>query len=429
MSYYKIKGGNKLEGMISISGAKNAAVALIPAAILCGQKCTLLNVPNIEDVRILVELLKSIGAKINFDEDHGAMEIDPVGIHSHVLTCDLMRSLRASYYFLGALYGKYGYAKIALPGGCAIGQRPIDIHIEGLRTLGAEVNLKNDVLEAKSKGVHFFSGEINLPVKSVGATINIMLAASTIKTGVAVITNPAKEPHIVDVANFLNAMGADVQGAGTDRITIKPAREWHGCTYEIIPDQIETGTYMIAAAATGGNVTLRNVIPKHMEALTQVLRECGATVEEKTDGKCDYITVSASKRLSATDIRTAPYPGFPTDLQQPMAALLSVATGTSMINETIFESRFMYTKQLELMGADIKVSNDNKTAVIHGVEKLFGTDVSITDLRAGAALVVAALVAEGETNVHKIHYLDRGYELLEKKLKSLGAQIERIEEG
>ena len=428
MAYYRIKGGKTLNGMIQISGAKNAAVAIIPAAILCGEKCTLLNVPDIEDVRILAKLLGHIGAKVDFDGKKGIMVIDPSGINSQDLSIDLMRSLRASYYFLGALYGKFGRAKIALPGGCVIGQRPIDIHIDGMRELGAIVTLKNDILEAEQKSVSFHEGEIRLPMRSVGATINIMIAAAAIKSGRTVITNPAKEPHIVDVANFLNAMGADVKGAGTDRITINPAKSWHGCTYEIIPDQIETGTYMIAAAAAGGNVTLQNVIPRHMEALTQVLRDCGVGVEEKTDGERDYITVTSTGRLTATDIRTAPYPGFPTDLQQPMAALLSVANGTSMIYETIFESRFLYTKQLELMGADIRVSNDNKSAVIHGVSNLTGTDVNITDLRAGAALVVAALVAKGETRVHKVYFLDRGYEAMEEKLSKLGAEIVRVEE-
>lgn len=429
MAYYKIRGGNRLNGMISISGAKNAAVAIIPAVILCGQECTLLNIPDIEDVRILAELLEYIGAKVDFDAGKGIMKIDPSNIFSQDLSCNLMRSLRASYYFLGALYGKYGRAKIALPGGCVIGQRPIDLHMDGMRELGAKVTLKGDILEAESIGLSFHEGEIRLPIRSVGATINIMLAASAVKTGVTVITNPAKEPHIVDVANFLNAMGADVKGAGTDRITIRPAKQWHGCTYEVIPDQIETGTYMIAAAAAGGNVTLRNVIPRHMESLTQVLRDCGVQIEEKTDGERDYITITSDGHLKATDIRTSPYPGFPTDLQQPMAALLSLADGTSMINETIFESRFVYVTQLALMGADIKVSNDNKTAVIHGVDKLIGTDVTITDLRAGAALVVAALTAEGETRVHKVKYIDRGYEAMDKKLQSLGAHIERIEEA
>lgn len=428
MSYYRIEGGKKLNGMISISGAKNAAVAIIPAVILCGCECTLLNVPDIEDVRILAKLLGHIGARVDFDAEKGIIRIDPSTINSQDLSCDLMRSLRASYYFLGALYGRYGKATIALPGGCVIGQRPIDIHMEGLRELGALVALRGDVLEAEQKSVSYHDGEIRLPIRSVGATINIMLAASAIKTGRTVITNPAKEPHIVDVANFLNAMGADVRGAGTDRITIKPARSWHGCTYEIIPDQIETGTYMIAAAAAGGCVTLKNVIPRHMEALTQVLRDCGAKIEEKTDGERDYITVTSDGRLKATNIRTAPYPGFPTDLQQPMAALLSIAEGTSMINETIFESRFLYAMQLELMGADIKVSDDNKTAVIHGVKSLKGTDVNITDLRAGAALVVAALTAKGESRVHKVKYLDRGYEGMDKKLRSLGAEIERVDD-
>lgn len=428
MSHYRIKGGRPLNGMISISGAKNAAVAIIPAVILCGQPCTLMNVPNIEDVRILRRLLEHIGAVVEFDTQNSIMRIDPRGIHSQDLSCELMKSLRASYYFLGALYGRYGKAKIALPGGCVIGARPINIHMDGLSELGAEVELRGDILYAEQKTLSFHEGEIRLPIRSVGATINIMLAASAIKEGKTIITNPAKEPHIVDVANFLNAMGADVRGAGTDRITITPAKSWHGCTYEIIPDQIETGTYMIAAAAAGGKVTLKNVIPRHMEALTQVLRDCGATVEEMTDLKYDYIIVTSDGKMRATDIRTAPYPGFPTDLQQPMAALLSRADGKSQIIENIFENRFVYIRELVHMGADIEVTDANRRAVIRGVKELKGNLVNISDLRAGAALVVAGLTAVGETNVYNVEFLDRGYEAMEEKLRTLGADIERIDD-
>lgn len=428
MAYYKINGGKKLNGMISVSGAKNAAVAIIPAVILCGEKCKLFNIPDIEDVRILRELLEQIGAKVVFDGKKGIMEIDPSTINSQDLTCELMRRMRASYYFLGALLGKYGYAKLALPGGCSIGERPINMHIDGISALGADIrlNTKADILEANGK-ILVGNGEITLATRSVGATINIMLAASAVKAGTTVICNPAKEPHIVDVANFLNAMGADVKGAGTERITINATDSWHGCSYEIIPDQIETGTYMIAAAATGGVVTLQNVIPRHMESLTQTLRKCGVKVEEGTDGERDYLRISADKRLVATDITTEPYPGFPTDLQQPMTALLSMAKGKSIVTETIFESRFNHTKELIRMGADITITDKNMVAVIHGVEELHGADVSITDLRAGAALVVAALMAQGTSRVYEIKYLDRGYENLDDKLRGLGADIERIE--
>lgn len=434
MAHYRIKGGNKLNGMISVSGAKNAAVAIIPAVILCGEKCTLLNIPDIEDVRRLKELLEFIGATVEFDAVNSTMTIDPSTIVSCDLSCDLMRMLRASYYFLGALLGRYGNAKLALPGGCSIGERPIDIHIDGMKALGAEVTIdrQQDVLCAYSKfskELFCSTGVIDFPKRSVGATINIMLAASSIKTGSVVMRNCAKEPHVVDVANFLNAMGASVMGAGTDVITINPAKSWHGCTYEIIPDQIETGTYMIAAAAAGGSVTLRNVIPKHMETLTQILRKCGVTVDEKTDTERDYITVTSSGLLKGVaSVTTEPYPGFPTDLQQPLTAMLTIARGKSVVHESIFESRFLYTKELMRMGADITVVDENKTAVVYGVEKLTGTDLKITDLRAGAALVVAALAAEGESRVFNIHYLDRGYEKLEAKLSKLGAQIERIED-
>lgn len=435
MAYYKIIGGKNLDGMISVSGAKNAAVAAIPAVILCGQKCTLTNIPDIEDVRILKRLLEGIGAKVDFDSKAGSITIDPSTINTQCLTCEPMRQMRASYYFLGALLGKFGYAKIALPGGCRIGERPIDLHIKGMDELGADVCLyeipsdvpgdKKEVLEAK--GMLVGRGEISLK-RSVGATINVMMAASAAKEGITVISNPAKEPHIVDVANFINAMGGNIRGAGTDKITITATKNWHGCTYEIIPDQIETGTYMIATAAAGGRITLKNVIPKHMEALTKVLRKCGVIIEEGTDGERDYLRITSPKKLLPVNFTTEPYPGFPTDLQQPMTAMLSIACGDSTVTETLFENRFNHVAELKKMGAKINVSADKKQAFISGVNKLQGADVTITDLRAGAALVVAALAAEGETKIHAIKYLDRGYEKLADKLSILGATIERIEE-
>lgn len=435
MAHYRINGGKKLNGKISISGSKNAAVAIIPAVILCGKKCTLKNIPDIDDVRKLILLLESIGAKVEFDTQQNIMTVDPSGISSTELTGDLMRELRASYYFLGALLGKYGKAKLALPGGCSIGKRPIDIHISGMEALGVEVKLdkvKNTITAfSKNNNGELFcsSGSIKLQKRSVGGTINIMMAAAAAKYNETVIRNAAKEPHVVDVANFLNAMGANITGAGTDTITIRPTNEWHGCTYEIIPDQIETGTYMIAAAAAGGCVTLCNVIPKHMEALTQVLLKCGVGITKFSDDERDYITIdSKGKGLSAAEVVTEPYPGFPTDLQQPLVALLAAANGQSIVREEIFEARFAYVEQLNLMGASIKVLEDNRLAVINGVGTLKAQNVIVPDLRAGAALIVAALMAEGESNIYDIQYLDRGYEKLDSKLKGVGADITRIED-
>lgn len=422
MAYYRINGGKRLEGAVTISGAKNAALAIIPAVILSGESCLLENLPEIEDVRIVEEILTSMGADISRTPD-GSMRIDPSGISTFSVTGEMVSSMRASYYLLGALLGRYKKAEIALPGGCAIGQRPIDQHIKGMRALGADIVIQGGSVKARADRLR--GAEIYLDVVSVGATINIMLAAVAAE-GQTIIANAAKEPHVVDVANFLNMMGANVKGAGTDVIRIQGGRRLHGCTYAVIPDQIEAGTFMIAAAATRGDVIINNVIPTHLEAISAKLMESGVTVSEGDDGRDFFIRVSADKRPRAVNIKTLPYPGFPTDLQQPMMALLATAEGNSFIMENIFENRFNHVPELAKMGASISISS--RTATVEGVEKLYGAPLCASDLRAGAALVIAALAAEGESTISQIHFIDRGYEFLEHKLRALGADITRIEE-
>lgn len=422
MAYYRINGGKRLEGAVTISGAKNAALAIIPAVILSGESCLLENLPEIEDVRIVEEILTSMGADISRTPD-GSMRIDPSGISTFSVTGEMVSSMRASYYLLGALLGRYKKAEIALPGGCAIGQRPIDQHIKGMRALGADIVIQGGSVKARADRLR--GAEIYLDVVSVGATINIMLAAVAAE-GQTIIANAAKEPHVVDVANFLNMMGANVKGAGTDVIRIQGGRRLHGCTYAVIPDQIEAGTLMIAAAATRGDVIINNVIPTHLEAISAKLMECGVTVSEGDDGRDFFIRVSADKRPRAVNIKTLPYPGFPTDLQQPMMALLATAEGNSFIMENIFENRFNHVPELAKMGASISISS--RTATVEGVERLYGAPLCASDLRAGAALVIAALAAEGESTISQIHFIDRGYEFLEHKLRALGADITRIEE-
>lgn len=422
MAYYRINGGKRLEGAVTISGAKNAALAIIPAVILSGESCLLENLPEIEDVRIVEEILTSMGADISRTPD-GSMRIDPSGISTFSVTGEMVSSMRASYYLLGALLGRYKKAEIALPGGCAIGQRPIDQHIKGMRALGADIVIQGGSVKARADRLR--GAEIYLDVVSVGATINIMLAAVAAE-GQTIIANAAKEPHVVDVANFLNMMGANVKGAGTDVIRIQGGRRLHGCTYAVIPDQIEAGTFMIAAAATRGDVIINNVIPTHLEAISAKLMESGVTVSEGDDGRDFFIRVSADKRPRAVNIKTLPYPGFPTDLQQPMMALLATAEGNSFIMENIFENRFNHVPELAKMGASISISS--RTATVEGVEKLYGAPLCASDLRAGAALVIAALAAEGESTISQIHFIDRGYDFLEQKLRALGADITRIEE-
>lgn len=422
MAYYKISGGKPLEGNVTISGAKNAALAIIPAAILAGQPCIIENLPLIEDVNVLVEILRLVGAEVEFF-GNGCMRIDPTKITNYEVTFEMVSKMRASYYLLGAMLGRYGRAALALPGGCSIGNRPIDFHIKGMRALGAKIDIRNGIVYASADELH--GAEIYLDMASVGATINIMLAACRAE-GTTVIANAAKEPHVVDVANFLNMMGASIKGAGTDVIRIKGRKELHGCSYAIIPDQIEAGTFMIAATATKGNIVINNIIPTHLEAISAKLMECGAHITEGDDGTEFFLQVQGGDRLRAVNIKTLPYPGFPTDLQQPMMALLTMAKGNSYIVENIFEERFNHVPELVRMGASITVNG--RTAIVEGVEKLYGANVRATDLRAGAALMVAALAAEGTTIIRNIHFIDRGYERFEQKLRALGADIERVEE-
>lgn len=421
MAHYVINGGKRLEGVVTVSGAKNAALAIIPATILSGESCLLENLPLIDDVRTLEAILIRMGAGVGFTPD-GSMRVDPKGISEYNVTYDMVRSLRASYYLLGAMLGRYHYAQIALPGGCMIGPRPIDQHIKGMRALGAEVTIENGTVTAKASKL--VGAEIYLDVVSVGATINIMLAAVGAE-GQTIINNAAKEPHVVDVANFLNMMGASVKGAGTDVIRICGGRKLHGCSYAIIPDQIEAGTYMIAAAATHGDVVINNVIPTHLEAISAKLMEAGIKVIEGDDGREFFIRVTSDENRSrAVSIKTLPYPGFPTDLQQPMMSLLSTAQGNSFIVENIFEDRFNHVPELRRMGANITING--RTAIVEGVDHLSGSPLYASDLRAGASLIVAALMAEGRSEVHNINFIDRGYEYLEQKLRAIGADIKRV---
>ena len=419
MNKLVIEGGYKLNGKVSISGFKNAAVAIIPAAILATGKCTIENLPNIKDVRILDEILSGLGAQVSFDGEKKVMEIDSSTVEGCHVPYEVANKLRASYYLLGAALGRFKKASVALPGGCNIGTRPIDQHIKGFEALGAVVEIEHGMVHVEAK--ELVGAEIYLDVVSVGATINIMLAACRAK-GTTIIDNAAKEPHVVDVANFLNTMGADIRGAGTDVIKIHGVDEMKGCTYSVIPDQIEAGTFMIMAAATGGDVIVDNVIPKHLDPITAKLREMGVEVEENGE----YVRVIGKDKLKRVNVKTLVYPGFPTDLQQPMSALLTQAVGTSMVTETIYEGRFKHVDELKRMGACIKV--EGRVAVIEGVERLSGTKVSATDLRAGAALIVAGLMADGITEVENIGYVDRGYEKIEEKLIALGAKIQRVEE-
>ncbi|TCO77933.1 UDP-N-acetylglucosamine 1-carboxyvinyltransferase [Marinisporobacter balticus] len=413
-----IEGGCKLKGKINVSGFKNAAVAIIPATILAGDKCIIENLPNIEDVHVLKRILTQLGGNVSFDHEQKLMKADTSKIEDCFASYEMAKELRASYYLLGASLGRFKKARVSFPGGCNIGSRPIDQHIKGFEALGAKVQIEHGIIHVEAEELK--GAEIYLDVASVGATINIMMAACR-ATGKTIIENAAKEPHIVDVANFLNAMGADVRGAGTDVIKIHGVDEMHGCTYSVIPDQIEAGTFMIMAASTGGDVIIDNIIPKHLEPITAKLREMGLEIEEYGES----LRVVGKEKLKKANIKTLVYPGFPTDLQQPISALLTQAEGTSIITETIYEGRFKYVDELKRMGAQIKV--EGNVAIIQGVERLSGTEVAATDLRAGAALVIAGLMADGVTQIDNIHYIDRGYESIEKKLLSLGAKIKRVE--
>lgn len=413
-----INGGVPLQGEVKITGAKNAVLGLIPAAILSRNVIVMDNVPQINDVQKMVNILRKLGVRIDSEGD--VLTIDAREKISHDCSPyqDQTGRMRASYYLLGALLGRYHEAIVPLPGGCNIGDRPIDQHIKGFEALGAKVVIEHG--QVKMKADRLVGTDIYLDVVSVGATINIMLAA-VLAEGKTVIENVAKEPHIVDVANFLNKMGANIKGAGTDTIRIRGVEKLGSCSYSVVPDQITAGTYMMAAAATGGNVLVSGVIPKHMESITAKLREMGADVTMEGDG----LRVKNDKeRLKACRIKTLPYPGFPTDLQQPMAVLMAIAEGNSMIQESIFENRFKYVDELRKMGANITISG--RIANITGVPKLSGTKIVSTDLRAGAAMVIAALVAEGESEVTGLQYIDRGYENLEGNFRDLGARIRRV---
>lgn len=409
-----IRGGKPLHGEISISGGKNAAVALLPATILCKGVCTIDNLPMIDDVLVLKELLEFLGAHITLTP--GRITIDATNLQNRVPPERLVARMRASYYLLGTMLSRFGSAEVPPPGGCYIGARPIDHHLRGFRALGATVTETNMVrLECEK----LTGAEIHLEA-SVGATINCIFAA-VFAEGTTTLYNAAKEPHVVDVANLLNNMGASVKGAGTDTVRIRGVKDLHGCNYTIIPDQIETGTFMIMAAATGGNCLLKNCIPPHMEAVSAKLMEAGATIEEGDD----WLRVSRTKPLKAVNVKTMVYPGFPTDLQQPFSAMLTLAEGTSVVTETIFEQRYRHFEEMRRMGARVRV--EDRVAVVQGVEKLYGRTVEARDLRGGAALVTAGLMAEGETTLYGLEYINRGYENMAGKLLSLGADITPID--
>ena len=416
MEQYVIKGGNPLVGEVDIAGAKNAALAILSAAIMTDETILIENLPDVRDINVLLEAISEIGAQVE-RIDKSTVKINGSTIGNLSVDYEFIKKIRASYYLLGALLGKYKHAEVPLPGGCNIGSRPIDQHLKGFRALGADVDICHGAIVAKAENLH--GSHIFLDVVSVGATINIMMAAS-MATGRTIIENAAREPHVVDVANFLNSMGANIKGAGTDVIRIRGVETLHRTEYSIIPDQIEAGTFMFAAAATRGDVTVRNVIPKHLEATTAKLEEIGCEVEEFDDA----VRVRAPHVLHRTHVKTLPYPGYPTDMQPQIAVTLALAEGTSIVTESIFENRFKYADELSRMGANIKV--EGNSAIIDGVRKLTGARVSAPDLRAGAALVIAGLAAEGVTVVDDIVYIQRGYENFEEKLRSLGAEIERV---
>lgn len=414
MDKFIIKGGRPLFGEITVSGAKNAAVAIIPAVILSDEPCILENVPDISDVSISLKILQEIGAKVE-SINFSTFRIDPRGIDSFCVPYESARKMRASYYFLGALLGKFGKARVSMPGGCPLGDRPIDQHLKAFSALGAECNIDHGMVDVNGELV---GNQIYLDVVSVGATMNAMLAAVR-ANGMTVIENAAREPHIVDLANFLNSMGADIMGAGTDVIKIKGVDRLRSTCYSIIPDQIEAGTYMVAAAATGGDVLIKNIIPKHLEPITAKLEKIGVNIEEFDDS----IRVWIDGPLVKSNVKTMPHPGFPTDMQPQIATLLTLAEGTSIVTEGVWEQRFRYVDELRRMGADISV--DGKVAVIEGTGKLMGAPVKACDLRAGAALIIAGLAAHGITEIEDIYHIERGYENMDLKLQGLGAEISK----
>ena len=420
MEQYVIKGGIPLEGEVVIAGAKNAALGILAAAVMTDQEVKIENVPNVRDTRVLLQAIEGIGARVRYEDEHTVIICGGTIRPNSDLCVDdeFIRKIRASYYLLGALLGKYKHSQVALPGGCDIGARPIDLHIKGFEALGAKVDSLNGMISTHAD--ELIGNHIYMDVTSVGATINVMMAA-VLAEGKTTIENAAKEPHIVDVANFLNSMGANIKGAGTDVIRIRGVRELHGTTYSIIPDQIEAGTFMMAAAATKGNILIKNVIPKHLEAITSKLLEIGARVIEYDDS----VRVMCDKRLKSTNVKTLPYPGFPTDMQPQISVTLALSKGTSIVTESIFENRFKYVAELSRMGAKIRV--EGNTAIIDGVETFAGAAIAAPDLRAGAALVIAALVADDYSTISDIKYIQRGYEKFEEKLQALGAHIEKVE--
>ena len=418
MEQYVIKGGNPLYGEVEIGGAKNAALAILAAAIMTDETVTIDNLPNVRDINVLLQAIEEIGAHVERVDIH-KVKINGSFIRGVNVDNEFIRRIRASYYLIGALLGKYKHAEVALPGGCDIGSRPIDLHMKGFRSMGADIDIAHGLVIARAKelkGTHIYMDKV-----SVGATINIMMAAA-MADGKTVIENAAKEPHVVDVANFLNSMGANIRGAGPDVIRIVGVEKLHATEYSVIPDQIEAGTFMFAVAATGGNVLVKDVIPKHLEATTAKLLEVGCQVEEFDDS----VRVISDGHLKHTQVTTLPYPGFPTDMQPQMAVLLGIAEGTSTVTESIFENRFKYVDELTRMGADIKV--ESNIAIISGVKRYTGARVNAPDLRAGAALVIAGLAADGITVVDDIYYIQRGYEALEEKLTKIGAKIARVED-
>ncbi len=417
MEQYVVKGGVPLRGEVSIGGAKNAALGILAAAIMTDETVTIENVPNVRDTRVLLQAIEGIGAKVKYIYNN-TVQINGGSISDLNVEYEYIRKIRASYYLLGALLGKYKESNVALPGGCNIGSRPIDQHLKGFKALGAKVNIDHGVVSAKAENL--VGGHIYFDVVTVGATINLMMA-SCMAEGETILENAAKEPHIVDVANFLNAMGANIKGAGTDVIRIKGVNRLHGCTYSIIPDQIEAGTFMMAAAATKGDIVIKDVIPKHLESITAKLLEMGCKLVEGDD----WIRVIAEGEVGSTNVKTLPYPGFPTDMQPQIAVALALAKGSSMVTESIFENRFKYVDELNRMGAKIKV--EGNTAYIEGVEKFTSAQLSAPDLRAGAALVIAALAADGISQIDDIEYIQRGYEDFEGKLSALGAIIAKVD--
>ena len=414
-----VSGPTPLKGEVIISGAKNAAVAILPATLLIDGVCTIENLPHISDIEISCKILEKLGAKITWNDKH-SITIDTREIKTTKAPLDLTSKFRASYYVIGAMLGRKGEIEVGMPGGCKLGARPIDQHIKGFEALGASVTVEKGKINGKAKKLK--GAPIYMDIVSVGATINVMLAAVLAK-GTTTIDNAAKEPHIVDVANFLNTMGADIRGAGTDVIKINGVEKLHGnATYSVVPDQIEAGTFMLAAVATRGDITLKNCITKHLESITAKIIEVGGNVEDNIDS----IRVWCNKRPNKANIKTLPYPGFPTDLQPQMGVVLALANGNSVINESIWDSRFQYTDELNKMGA--KITANGKTAFFEGVKKLYGAPVYSTDLRAGAALVIAGTAAEGETNIYNLQHIDRGYEDIEEKFRKIGAKIKRVTE-